>query len=83
MCSKTTYLDRICVVNISSYNVTDMNLYAVDNVRFVRRMIGAVKKKIVTVVLTLHEAHVTVQIMNQSHLTHKRGTHNEQNAVRY
>ena len=51
--------DRICVVNISSYNVSNINLYAVDNVC---RMIGAVKK-IVMVVLTLHASHVTLQII--------------------
>ena len=38
---KMTYLDRICIVNIGSYNVSNINLYAVDDVR---RMIGAVKK---------------------------------------
>ena len=56
---QTTYLDRIGVVNIGSHNISNINLYTVDNVC---RMIGAVLKN-VAVVLIKHVAHVTLQII--------------------
>ena len=54
-------------------NVSDINLYVADKVR---RMIGAVKNKILTVVLILHVAHVTLQIIEPQSFD-KRDTHNE------
>ena len=73
-CSKTTYLDQICVVNISSYNVSNISCY--DNVR---KMIGAVKKGCDG---CAYPACISrnCKLLNQSHFTHERDTHNKQNA---